>query len=52
MLEQHQSPWMDEELSIMRSAVRKFIATEFTPTMPDSSASPIAVAVAVDEVKA
>jgi len=31
MLETHESPWMDEELSIMRSAVRKFIATEFTP---------------------
>lgn len=31
MLEQHVSPWMDEELSILRSAVRKFIATEFTP---------------------
>ena len=26
-----QSPWMDEELSIMRGAVRKFIKKEFTP---------------------
>ena len=26
-----QSPWMDEELSIMRGAVRKFIEKEFTP---------------------
>lgn len=25
------SPWMDEELTIMRDAVRKFIAREFTP---------------------
>ena len=31
MLENYQSPWMDEELSIMRDAVRKFIEREFAP---------------------
>lgn len=28
---EHQSPWMDEELNIMRDAVRKFINKEFVP---------------------
>ena len=31
MLENYQSTWMDEELSIMRDAVRKFIEREFVP---------------------
>lgn len=31
MLENYQSPWMDEELSIMRDAVRKFVEKEFAP---------------------
>lgn len=31
MLENYQSPWMDEELSIMRDAVRKFVEREFAP---------------------
>lgn len=31
MLENYQSPWMDEELTIMRDAVRKFIEREFAP---------------------
>ena len=31
LLEKEQSPWMDEELSIMRGAVRKFIEKEFSP---------------------
>ncbi len=31
LLEKEQSPWMDEELSIMRDAVRKFIEKEFSP---------------------
>ena len=31
LLDKDQSPWMDEELSIMRGAVRKFIEKEFTP---------------------
>ena len=31
LLEKDQSPWMDEELSIMRGAVRKFIEKEFSP---------------------
>lgn len=31
LLENHESPWMDEELRIMRSAVRKFIEKEFVP---------------------
>ena len=31
LIDKDQSPWMDEELSIMRGAVRKFIEKEFTP---------------------
>ncbi|MDA0687110.1 MAG: acyl-CoA dehydrogenase family protein [Proteobacteria bacterium] len=31
MLENYQSPWLDEELTIMRDAVRKFIEREFAP---------------------
>ena len=31
LFDRDQSPWMDEELSIMRGAVRKFIEKEFTP---------------------
>jgi acyl-CoA dehydrogenase len=31
MFENYVSPWMDEELHIMRDAVKKFIAKEFTP---------------------
>ena len=31
LFDKDQSPWMDEELSIMRGAVRKFIEKEFTP---------------------
>lgn len=31
MLENYQSPWMDEELTIMRDAVRKFVEREFAP---------------------
>ena len=31
LFDKDQSPWMDEELSIMRGAVRKFIKKEFTP---------------------
>ena len=31
MLENYQSPWMDEELVIMRDAVRKFLDKEFVP---------------------
>ena len=31
LLEKELSPWMDEELSIMRDAVRKFIEKEFSP---------------------
>ena len=27
----NQSPWMDEELTLFRDNVRKFIATEITP---------------------
>jgi acyl-CoA dehydrogenase len=34
MFENYQSPWMDEELSIMRDAVRKFFEREFVPQMP------------------
>lgn len=33
MFENHVSPWMDEELHIMRDAVRKFLAREFVPHM-------------------
>jgi len=33
MFENHISPWMDEELHIMRDAVRKFLAREFVPHM-------------------
>lgn len=33
LLENYESPWMDEELHIMRDAVRKFIAREFIPHM-------------------
>ena len=32
LLNNDQSPWMDEELSIMREAVRKFIEKEFSPS--------------------
>ncbi len=31
LLENYESPWMDEELHIMRAAVRKFIEKEFVP---------------------
>ena len=31
LFDKDQSPWMDEELSIMRGAVRKFIEKEFIP---------------------
>jgi acyl-CoA dehydrogenase len=31
MFEAYESPWMDEELNIMRDAVRKFLAKEFVP---------------------
>ena len=31
MLENYQSPWMDEELGIMRDAVKKFLDKEFVP---------------------
>lgn len=31
LLDHYQSPWMDEELVIMRDAVKKFIAREFVP---------------------
>ena len=34
MLENYQSPWMDEELTIMRDAVRKFVEREFVPRAP------------------
>lgn len=33
LLENYESPWMDEELHIMRDAVRKFIDREFVPHM-------------------
>ena len=33
LLENYESPWMDEELHIMRNAVRKFIDREFVPHM-------------------
>ena len=33
MFENHISPWMDEELHIMRDAVHKFLAREFVPHM-------------------
>ncbi|MFT6296002.1 MAG: acyl-CoA dehydrogenase [Glaciecola sp.] len=33
LLENYESPWMDEELHIMRDAVRKFIEREFIPHM-------------------
>ena len=31
MFENYQSPWMDEELHIMRDAVKKFLSKEFLP---------------------
>ena len=31
MLENYQSPWMNEELVIMRDAVRRFLDKEFVP---------------------
>lgn len=34
MFENHISPWMDEELHIMRDAVRKFFQKEFVPQLP------------------
>lgn len=34
MFENYVSPWMDEELHIMRDAVRKFFQKEFVPNMP------------------
>jgi acyl-CoA dehydrogenase len=34
MFENHVSPWMNEELHIMRDAVRKFLAREFVPNLP------------------
>ena len=34
LLDNYQSPWIDEELNIMRDAVRKFIAKEFVPVAP------------------
>ena len=33
LLENHVSPWMDEELTIMRDAVRRFLEREFVPHM-------------------
>ncbi|MDA1369781.1 MAG: acyl-CoA dehydrogenase family protein [Proteobacteria bacterium] len=33
LLDNYQSPWMDEELLIMRDAVAKFLAKEFVPAM-------------------
>ena len=33
LLDNYRSPWMDEELSIMRDAVRKFIEKEFSPVV-------------------
>ena len=34
MFDNYVSPWMDEELHIMRDAVRKFFQKEFVPHMP------------------
>lgn len=34
MFDNYVSPWMDEELHIMRDAVRKFFQKEFVPNMP------------------
>ncbi len=34
MFDNYVSPWMDEELHIMRDAVRKFYQKEFVPNMP------------------
>jgi len=34
IFENYQSPWMDEELYILRSSVRKFYEKEFLPLMP------------------
>jgi acyl-CoA dehydrogenase len=34
LLENHISPWMDEELNIMRTAVRRFLEREFVPLLP------------------
>ena len=31
MFEAYESPWMDEELKIMRDAVQKFLVKEFVP---------------------
>ena len=33
LLDNYRSPWMDEELSIMRDAGRKFIEKEFSPVV-------------------
>jgi acyl-CoA dehydrogenase len=34
VFENYQSPWMDEELQILRDSVRKFYEREFLPLMP------------------
>ncbi|MEX2468163.1 MAG: acyl-CoA dehydrogenase family protein [Pseudohongiellaceae bacterium] len=34
LLDNHSSPWMDEELRILRDAVKKFVQREFAPLMP------------------
>lgn len=34
LLEDYQSPWMTEELRLLRDAVRRFYAREFVPLMP------------------
>ena len=34
LLDNYSSPWMDEELGILRDAVKKFVAREFAPLMP------------------
>ncbi|MEX2130406.1 MAG: acyl-CoA dehydrogenase family protein [Pseudohongiellaceae bacterium] len=34
IFENYQSPWMDEELQILRASVRKFYEREFLPLMP------------------
>ena len=33
LLDNYTSPWMDEELHIMRGAVAKFLEKEFVPRM-------------------
>ena len=34
LLENYVSPWMDEELHILKDAARKFYLREFAPLMP------------------